>query len=528
MSNCLLKLFNEDEFKAAVFGMSPTKAPGFDGMPALFFQKYWQFVGQDVIRTCLGLLNSNCNCLCGRQAYYDNIIVGYEGIDLMKKGRSGNGKKMALKLDMSKAFDRVEWKFIEAVMIKLGFAEPWILKIMNCISLVSFSFLLNSEVKGNISPGRGLRQGDPLSPFLFLLCSEALTLSHLLFADDSFIFMDANKDDAKALCDVLKFYGDTSDQLVNFDKSEVCFGKYVPNCIRNEVADFLQVNQVDCHEKYLGLPTFADRCKKYMFLFIKNMLISDLHRLIADFWWGSKRGKNKMHWSKWNVMCNGKERGGMGFRDLGCFNKALLAKQGWRLIRNPDSLVGKVLKACYFLNGDFLNARKGKHASLVWRSLVWGREIIEKGSRWRVGSGRNIDIFKDRWLPEPSNFKVTTPPMLPGIFKVAMLRLNNGDWNKALIEYLFNADDVKAILSLPIGSFDHDDVLFWHYTKDGNYTVKSGYKVALESRGCIEPSKSGPMQQWWKILWGLKLPPKVKSFCWKLCKGWLPTSLALS
>ena len=82
--------------------------------------------------------------------------------------------------------------------------------------------------------------------------------------------MDANKEDAKVLCDVLKFYGDASGQLVNFDKSEVCFGKCFPNCIRNEVADFLQVNQVDCHEKYLGLPTFADCCKKDLFLFIKN------------------------------------------------------------------------------------------------------------------------------------------------------------------------------------------------------------------------------------------------------------------
>ncbi|KAL5560587.1 hypothetical protein UlMin_036798 [Ulmus minor] len=337
---------------------------------------------------------------------------------------------MALKLDMSKAFDRVEWKFVEAVMIKLGFAEPWILKIMNCISSVSFSFLLNGEVKGNISLGRGLRQGDPLSPFLFLLCSEglscllkkmendnklhglnfgrgALTISHLLFADDSFIFIDANKDDTKVLCDVLKLYGDASGQLVNFDKSEVCFSKYVPNCIRNEIADFLQT---------VAKKTFFSSSRT---------------------WFGISL------------------EGGTG--------PVSQRRQGWRLIRNPDSLVGKVLKACYFSNGDFLNARKGKHASLVWRSLVWGREIIEKGSRWRVGSGRNIDIFKDTWLPEPSNFKVTNPPMLPGIFK------------------------------------------------DGDYTVKSGYKVALESRGCIEPSKPGPMQQWWKILWGLKLPPKV--FC---------------
>ncbi|KAL5561194.1 hypothetical protein UlMin_030941 [Ulmus minor] len=140
---------------------------------------------------------------------------------------------MALKLDMSKAFDRVEWKFFEAVMVKMGFVESWILKIMNCISSVSFSFLLNGDVKGNITPGMGLRQGDPLSPFLFLLCYEglsyllkkmenddrlhglkfsrgALTVSHLLFADDSFIFMDANIDDARVLCDVLKFYGDAS------------------------------------------------------------------------------------------------------------------------------------------------------------------------------------------------------------------------------------------------------------------------------------------------------------------------------
>ena len=83
-------------------------------------------------------------------------------------------------------------------------------------------------------------------------------------------------------------------------------------------------------------------------------------------------------------------------RDLGCFNHAMLAKQGWRLFKNPNSLVGKVLKACYFPNGDFLSAKKEKHASFVWSSIVWGREIIERGSRWRVGSGLNIDIFKDR------------------------------------------------------------------------------------------------------------------------------------
>ncbi|KAL5554391.1 hypothetical protein UlMin_041792 [Ulmus minor] len=173
------------------------------------------------------------------------------------------------------------------------------------------------------------------------------------------------------------------------------------------MADFLGVKQVECHKKYLGLPTFVGCCKKDLFAFVKNKvwnklkgwngsifsmvgkevllkvvvqavptyamscfnlckrLIKDLHRLIADFWWGSKGGKSKMHWSKWNEMCLGKDRGGFVFRDLGCFNQALLAKQGWRLVKNPDSLVGRVLTSCYFPSRSFLTTKKGLYPSFI-------------------------------------------------------------------------------------------------------------------------------------------------------------------
>ena len=166
----------------------------------------------------------------------------------------------------------------------------------------------------------------------------------------------------------------------------------------------------------------------------------------------------------------------MCFRDLGCFNQAILAKQGWKLIRNPGSLVGRVLKSCNFPNCTFLNVKKEKHASFVWRSIIWGRKVIKKGSRWRVGFGMNIDIYKDMWLPKPSTFKIYDPPPILGKFKVAMLHLENGNWNIALIEHLFYVDDATYIISLHVGSFDHTDVLIWHYTKDGEYMVKSGYK----------------------------------------------------
>ncbi|KAL5576477.1 hypothetical protein UlMin_018176 [Ulmus minor] len=146
------------------------------------------------ISLCSVLYKIISKCLANRlKVWMDDLISENQSAF---QGKFSNGKKMALKLYMSKAFDRVEWKFLEAVMVKMGFAEAWILKIMNCSSSVSFSFLLNGDMKGNITPG-------VLSQYL----------SHLLFADDNFIFMDANTDDARVLCDILKSYGDALGQL---------------------------------------------------------------------------------------------------------------------------------------------------------------------------------------------------------------------------------------------------------------------------------------------------------------------------
>ena len=91
-----------------------------------------------------------------------------------KTKKSGKLGSMTLKLDMSKAYDRVLWAFLLKLMEKMGFDGKWINLISMCISTISYSILVNGKPKGNISPTRGIRQGDPLSPYLFLLCSKVL------------------------------------------------------------------------------------------------------------------------------------------------------------------------------------------------------------------------------------------------------------------------------------------------------------------------------------------------------------------
>ena len=156
----------------------------------------------------------------------DNILVAFETLHSMNVHKSTKSSYMAVKLDMSKAYDRVEWIFLERVMRKLGFNERWINLMMVCVKTISYSVLLNGEPKGLIRSTRGIRQGDPLSPFLFLLCTEGLhrliskvesegaihgfglskrspKLTHLLFTDDSLLFCGSNRSECQKVLEIL-------------------------------------------------------------------------------------------------------------------------------------------------------------------------------------------------------------------------------------------------------------------------------------------------------------------------------------
>lgn len=105
----------------------------------------------------------------------------------------------------------------------------------------------------------------------------------------------------------------------------------------------------------------------------------------------------------------------MGFRDLEGFNKALLAKQGWLIIQNPSSLVGRVLKSKYFPSFSFMDSKVGNNPSFIWRCIWQGKKIIDLGLIWRACDGRDISVFKDKWIPRTISFWIVSlePPNAP-------------------------------------------------------------------------------------------------------------------
>jgi len=646
--------FTHEEVNTALSQMHPLKSPGPDGLGASFYQHHWGTIGAKVRGAVLDFLNrgnfntsinetfialipkmervsnvadfrpiSLCNVIyklvskvlanrlklvlpsiiSQHQSAFvpgrlitDNILIAYEALHTMNSRMKGKKGFMAAKIDMRKAYDRVEWPFLEAMMRTMGFEERWITLVMTCVRSVTYSILVNSQPYGKIVPSRGLRQGDPLSPYLFLIVAEGLSslmakaeaenritgvpiaaggfrLSHLFFADDSLLFCRANFPEWLNLAQVLQTYEKASGQQLNMAKTSVFFSRNTREEFKEFIRNSVGVATMTGFEKYLGLPTLVGRSKKRTFAYIcgrvkerldgwkekflsqagKEVLIKavvqalptfcmsvfrlpqslckSLNSLISHFWWGQKTNKGRVQWMSWERMGAPKNRGGMGFRDLEVFNLALLAKQGWRILTNPSSLVARVMKEKYHPRANFLEATVGRRPSFVWRSIINAKHLLQNGMGWRVGNGANIKIWGDAWLSPPHARLL--PPSQTSLHPEARVNMLidpvTGWWDFNLVRRLFDPGDVAKIGSVLISPLCQEDKMIWRGTTAGTFTVRSAYYMELnrlaQDRG--EGSGANAHVEVWKTIWGMHAPPVLKNFCWKVCNNLLPTKANL-
>lgn len=192
----------------------------------------------------------------------------------IKRTTSGKQSYIALKLDMSKAYDRVEWGYLQAVLRKMGFNEKLVRLFMACITTSRYQITYAEQVFGHIIPEKGLRQCDPLSSYLFIICTEGFSallqdykhwrflngiqvarnapcISHMFFADDSYIFYKASSLEAYHVSDLLRKFENASGQKINFDKSLIFFSRNTYTQTRDTICGDLEILEVDDNCTYL-------------------------------------------------------------------------------------------------------------------------------------------------------------------------------------------------------------------------------------------------------------------------------------
>lgn len=331
--------FTDLEIKGAAFASKPLKSPGPDGVPPIFFQKYWDVVGEEVCkgvhaffdkghmlkeanRTFIALIPkvqrpstvgefrpiSLCNslykiiskCMVNRlklvlpdivgdtqnefipgRMMSDNCFIAHEIVNHVKKRKKGGRFEGILKVDLSKAYDRVRWDFLIKILRGMEFPDSWIHWIFQCISTVTYSVLVNGEQSQRITPKKGLRQGDPLSPYLFILLMEVLAkgvqraesagivqgikvarkappVSHLFFADDALFCFKATPSSCRAIRGIIDGFCAVSGEMINFGKSAVLFSPNTPSRFVRILRQPLGVSSTSVMGTYLGCPMDVD------------------------------------------------------------------------------------------------------------------------------------------------------------------------------------------------------------------------------------------------------------------------------
>ncbi|GKA14061.1 RNA-directed DNA polymerase, eukaryota, reverse transcriptase zinc-binding domain protein [Tanacetum coccineum] len=451
---------------------------------------------------------------------------------------------------------------VNEVMCFMGFSEIWITWIKGCLYSATSSVLVNGSPTREFHINRGLRQGDPLSPFLFIIAMEGLhvavkdaisaglyrgltvntlTLSHFFFADDALFIGEWSRANIKSMASILECFHQVSGLKINFHKSNLV-GVGVPF---EEVYHFSQItgcNAMQSSFLYLGLPVdFRTTLLSlvlgaigmyYFSLFPMPATVNNkLESLRSNFFWGSDVNGKKIMWISWRLVLAAKEKGGLGIGSLYSLNHALIQKWRWRFFNNPQALWVLLIKAIHGEHGDGSSFYNHVRDQGVWGRIVRSiNSMHEKGLvphsflQRRVSNSASTKFWHETWMGDTS-----LKNQFPRLFCLALNKdcmisdcWNNGwdlSWSRPITSgtnahHLSTLSNMLATCSLT----DTEDTWTWSLGSP-SFTVKSTRdhidKCTLPDCGL-------------ETRWNRSLPKNINIFIWRAFRDRLPTRWSLS
>ncbi|KAK1429871.1 hypothetical protein QVD17_12158 [Tagetes erecta] len=512
----MVRSVTDMEIKNAMFAIGDHKAPGPDGYSAAFFKHAWPILGKDVtlavkdffltgrllqewnhtlialipkvqspsyvndyrpiaccnvvfkciskivadrMKMCLdSIVSANQSAFVPGRRISDNILLTQE---LMHNYHRKYGPpRCAFKVDIQKAYDTVDWKFLRTILVGFGFHPKMVNWIMVCVTSTSFSISINGDIHGYFKGKRGLRQGDPLSPYLFTLVMEVLTLMlqqasrldnsfrfhnkcekqriiNLCFADDLFIFSRGCMSSVRVVMNSLNEFTRMSGLVPSIPKSTIYFCN-VQEPVRMNILSIMPFVEGSLPVKYLGVPLISSRllykdCKilveklegkilnwrNRMLSFAGRLqlilsVLSSMHiywasvfilpaRVILEleakmrgFLWSQGSSTSRAKVS-WKSVCLPKSEGGLGIRRIGDMNKSLMASHVWSILMHRKSLWVEWIHSHRLLNCNFWECTVPRNCCWSWRKILLLRPLLRQFFWVNIGNGISTSAWFDKW-----------------------------------------------------------------------------------------------------------------------------------
>ncbi|XP_074304625.1 uncharacterized protein LOC141639376 [Silene latifolia] len=497
--NILAQPVTPDEVKSCIFSIPKNKSPGPDGYSSQFYRDAWEIIWGDICdavcdffstgkllsqinATIITLIPKNerptivkhfrpiscCNVLykaiskilCNRlvrvlpdiisknqgafvkgRSILENILICQDLIRMYHRGRAS--PRCMFKLDLQKAYDSIEWPFLNQMLEALRFPEKFRLLVMAWLSSPSYTLNLNGAHIGYFKGRRGLRQGDPISPLIFCLCMEYLTrimdfitnhwyfsyhpickslkLTHLLFADDLLMF---SKGDVKSIMLILRAiatFSAASGLKVNASKSEVVFSG-VAEELKYDITQISGFQEGHLPFKYLGVPIQPGRLTKSDCNVLLEKIVAKVRgvikRIEAIFWnflWCGESNYSRTPLVSWHGICCSKKEGGLGIKEAGVWNTASVGKLVNWLYTKADRLWVLWIDHVYLKGAQWYTYVPPPDSNWNWRNICRVKGLLESGFQnsswiatpgsysvgagyqWLQGSHPHVQWYKDVW-----------------------------------------------------------------------------------------------------------------------------------